>query len=177
VGEIAHMRLTIQESSATGTLVFTFDDLTSLNKLKFSLYEKGAEDQYVIHSECMGISDGHHVLVTVEYIQQQGLLVRMHDMLECKSVCRSLVRKENGDFACLPEDSALDLLMKEDFRHFIYEVTFVVNQEETENVMRNMQYLFREDQAMPRKSSRAMIEDFEQQKQIEALKRESAFKT
>ena len=112
----------------------------------------------------MVIADGHHVLATVEYIQQQGLLIRMHDMLECRSVSRSLVRKQNGDFASLPEDGALDLLMKEDFRHFIYEVTFVINKEETENVMRNMQYLFREDQQMPRKSSRAMIEDFEQQK-------------
>jgi|TARA_B110000285_G_C15030183_1_gene566311 hypothetical protein len=38
------MRLTIQESTTTSTLVFTFDDLTSLKKLKFSLYEKAADD-------------------------------------------------------------------------------------------------------------------------------------
>jgi hypothetical protein len=93
----------------------------------------------------MVISDGHHILVTVEYIQNQGLLIRMHDMLDCKSVSRSLIRKENGDFACLPDDTDLDLLMKEDqFRNFIYEITFVINKEETENVMRNMLY-FREE--------------------------------
>ena len=96
MGEITHMRLSIQESTKTNTLVFTFDDLTSLKKLKFSLYEKDAEDQYVVHSECMKITDGHHVLVTVEQIQQQGLLIRMHDMLECKSVYFSLMRKQNG---------------------------------------------------------------------------------
>lgn len=62
------MRLSIQESTKTKTLIFTFDDLTSLKKLKFSLYEKLQEDQYVIHSECMRISQGHHVLVTVEQI-------------------------------------------------------------------------------------------------------------
>lgn len=63
------MRLSIQESTKTSTLVFTFDDLTSLKKLKFSLYEKDSDDQYVMHSESMKISDGHHVLLTVEYIQ------------------------------------------------------------------------------------------------------------
>jgi len=66
VGEITHMRLSIQESTKTNTLVFTFDDLTSLKKLKFSLYEKDSDDQYVVHSECMKITDGHHVLVSVE---------------------------------------------------------------------------------------------------------------
>jgi hypothetical protein len=69
VGEITHMRLSIQESTKTRTLVFTFDDLTSLKKLKFSLYEKASDDQYVVHSECMRITDGHHVLVAVEQIQ------------------------------------------------------------------------------------------------------------
>ena len=38
------MRLSIQESSKTKTLVFVFDDLTSLKKLKFSLYQKAASD-------------------------------------------------------------------------------------------------------------------------------------
>lgn len=65
-----HMRLSIQESSKTKTLVFIFDDLTSLKKLKFSLYAKAAADQYVVHSECMRITDGHHVLVSVEQVQQ-----------------------------------------------------------------------------------------------------------
>jgi hypothetical protein len=44
VGEVTHMRLSIQESSKTKTLVFVFDDLTSLKKLKFSLYQKAASD-------------------------------------------------------------------------------------------------------------------------------------
>jgi len=46
--------------------VFTFDDLTTSKKFKFSLYEKQTDDQYIIHSECMKITDGHHMLVTVE---------------------------------------------------------------------------------------------------------------
>jgi hypothetical protein len=148
VGEITHMRLSIQEATKTRTLVFTFDDLTSLKKLKFSLYEKAADaDQYVVHSECMRITDGHHVLVSVEQIQQQGLLIKMYDMLECKSVNFSLLRKPNGQFTRLSEDSSLDILMKdkrggkpneedlEAFRNFIYELTFVVNKQANENLM------------------------------------------
>lgn len=60
------MRLSILESTKTETLIFSFDDLTSLKKLKFSLYQKDSEDHYVIHSECMKITDGHHVMVSVE---------------------------------------------------------------------------------------------------------------
>ena len=105
----------------------------------------------------MRITDGHHVLISVEQIQQQGLLIKMYDMLECKSINFSLLRKPNGQFTRLSEDSSLDLLMKdtrdgkphkedlEDFRNFIYELTFVVNKQANENLMHNMQYLFRED--------------------------------
>lgn len=76
-------------------------------------------------------------------------------MLECKSVNFSLLRKQNGQFTRLSEDSSLDLLMKDDFRNFIYELTFVVNKQANENWMQNMQYLFREDaQNIAKKSSR-----------------------
>ena len=66
-------------------------------------------------------------------------------MLECKSVSFSLLRKQNGQFTRLSEECTLDLLMKGDFRNFIYELTFVVNKQANENLMQNMQYLFRED--------------------------------
>jgi hypothetical protein len=69
----------------------------------------------------------------------------MYDMLECKSVNFSLLRKQNGQFTRLSEESSLDLLMKGDFRNFIYGLTFVVNKQANENLMQNMQYLFRED--------------------------------
>ena len=35
-------------------------------KLKFSLYTKDSDDHYVIHTECMKITDGHHVLISIE---------------------------------------------------------------------------------------------------------------
>ena len=141
------MRLQIQESTQTSTLVFTFDDLTSLKKIKFSLYQKDSDDHYVIHSECMKIQDNHSILITIEYIQQQGLLIRMHDILECVTADFSLFRKQNGHFTPLGEESTLDLLVKEDFRNFIYELTYVVDKEENENHMRNCQYIFKADTA------------------------------
>lgn len=49
----------------------------------------------------------------------------MFDMQECKSVSFSLIRKDNGQFTRLDQESSLDLLIKEDFRSFIYELTFV----------------------------------------------------
>ena len=67
--------------------------------------------------------------------------------------------------------------MKGDFRNFIYGLTFVVNKQANENLMQNMQYLFREDAShAAKKSSQQMMEDLEQKKQIESLKRENTFK-
>jgi hypothetical protein len=77
----------------------------------------------------------------------------MHDIIECKTTDFSLFRKQNGHFTRLSEESTLDLLMKEDFRSFIYELTYVVDKEENENQMRNCQYLFREEDSSAKKSS------------------------
>ena len=93
VGEVTHMRLFIKQSMKTSTLIFEIDDLTSLKKLKFSLYTKDSDDHYVIHTECMKITDGHHVLISIEQIQKEGLMIRMFDLLDCKAVTFSLLRK------------------------------------------------------------------------------------
>lgn len=112
LGEVTKMRLSILESTKTKTLLFSFDDLQSLKKLKFSLYEKEPGDQYVIHIECMKISDGHHVMISVEQIQEQGLLIRMYDLQDARSVYLALLRKQNGQYTRLADDSKLDLLMR-----------------------------------------------------------------
>ena len=44
LGVETKMRLSILESTKTKTLLFTFDDLVSLSKLKFSLYDKETAD-------------------------------------------------------------------------------------------------------------------------------------
>lgn len=59
----------------------------------------------------------------------------MHELLECKSVYFSLMRKENGQFARLDEESQLDLIIKDDFRNFIYDLTYIVNKMSNETLM------------------------------------------
>jgi len=77
----------------------------------------------------------------------------MYDLLECKSVSFSLLRKQNGQFSKLGDENTLDLLMKQDFRNFIYELTFICNKEQNELLMENMQYIFRDEQIINKKSS------------------------
>ena len=99
----------------------------------------------------------------------------MYDLLECKSVCFSLMRKENGQFSKLTEESTLDLLMKEDFRNFIYELTFVHNKQANEALMHNMSYLFNEENPV-KKTAQQQAEEEQQKKQMESLKRETNYK-
>ena len=47
----------------------------------------------MVHIECMKITDGHHVMVAVEQIQEQGLVIRMYDLAECEAVIFALIRK------------------------------------------------------------------------------------
>lgn len=69
VGNVTRMRLSILESMKSNTLVLSFDDMTSLKRIKFSIYKKNSNDQFVIHTECMKIADNHHVMICVELIQ------------------------------------------------------------------------------------------------------------
>ena len=81
-------------------------------------------------------------------------MIKMYDLLECKAVNFSLLRKQNGQFSKLNEDSTLDLLLNQDFRNFIYELTFVVNKTANESLMQTMQYLIRDaSQEAAKKSS------------------------
>jgi len=114
----------------------------------------------------MRISEGHHVLVSVEQIQQQGLLIKMYDLRECKAVSFSLLRKQNGQYSKLGEERTLDLLIKQDFRNFIYELTFVVDEQANENLMQSMRYLFRDStrDLTDKKQVQRLADDLDQQK-------------
>lgn len=174
------MRLSILESIKTNTLIFTFDDLTSLKKMKFSLYQKDVIEQYVIHTECMKIAPEHHLLVSVEQIQQQGLLIRMHDILECKSESFCLLKKQNGQFSRLPEESTQDLIFKEDFRYFICELAAQTDSQQSEMQMQRMQYLFSEEsKTIIKKKSSGIFEkaDMDQIKQLESQPRDAITKS
>ena len=106
------------------------------------------------------------MLVSVEQIQQQGLLIKMYDLRECKAVSFSLLRKQNGQYSKLGEERTLDLLIKQDFRNFIYELTFVVDEQANENLMQSMRYLFRDStrDLTDKKQVQRLADDLDQQK-------------
>jgi hypothetical protein len=68
LSEKVDLRIGIQKSMKTNTTLITFEDVATLKRIKFSLYQKDSPDQYVVHSECAEISESHHIMVTVEQI-------------------------------------------------------------------------------------------------------------
>ena len=66
------------------------------------------------------------ILVTCEKLQRDGLLVKVHDLKELASEEFFLVRKSNGQYSKLPKSAGLDLVIKEDFRNLIFDLTFAL---------------------------------------------------
>lgn len=97
----------------------------------------------------------------------------MFDLLECKAVTFSLLRKQNGQYTRLPDDSQVDIMMRQEFRNFIYELQLHANKQANENVIRSYQFLFRQEVQNAKKSTRAMALENEQKKQVESKKRDS----
>ena len=66
LGNNTRLRLSILESMKSSTLLITFDDMISLKKIKFSIYKKNTNDQFVMHIECMKIDENHFIMISVE---------------------------------------------------------------------------------------------------------------
>lgn len=70
----------------------------------------------------------------------------------------------------------MDLLIKDDFRSFIYRLTFETDKNANEQLMHHMQNVFMDDnQLANKKSSRQLLDDMEQKKQQE-IQREQTLK-
>jgi len=54
------------------------------------------KSQYIIHSEVIAVGKDHLVMVCVERIQNDGFLVKLHDLKMITSDEFYLVRKSNG---------------------------------------------------------------------------------
>lgn len=62
----------------------------------------------------------------------------------------------------MTEDSNMDLLIKDDFRSFIYRLTFETDKIANEQLMHHMQNVFLDDnQQAHKKSSRQLLDDME----------------
>lgn len=88
----------------------------------------------------------------------------MFDLLECKTARFSLLRKRDGQYSKLSEESVLDLVEKQEFRGFLYELTFVADPQANENLMMSMQYLFRGEGSVAQRSGRQAELELEQKK-------------
>ena len=77
-----------------------------------------------MHSECIQIKQEHLVLVCVERIQNDGLLVKMHDLKLMTSDEFFLVRKSNGHLTRLNTNQNLALTYTEEFRNMVFELSF-----------------------------------------------------
>jgi len=65
------------------------------------------------------------ILISVERIQNDGLLVKLHDTKYLASDQFYLIRKSNGHLTRLNLDANLDLVYKPEFRDMVYHLAFV----------------------------------------------------
>ena len=76
------------------------DDTQSIGVEQFEQRMQGIngqpKSQYIIHSEVIIVGKDHLVMVCVERIQNDGFLVKLHDLKQITSDEFYLVRKPNG---------------------------------------------------------------------------------
>lgn len=63
-------------------------------------------------------------MVCVEKIQNDGLLVKLHDLKYLTSDEFYLVRKSNGHYARLNTSENISLVYREEFRNLVYDLAF-----------------------------------------------------
>jgi hypothetical protein len=62
----------------------------------------------------------HIILVSVERIQNDGLLIKLHDTKFLASDQFYLIRKTNGHLTRVNLDATIDLIYEPEFRHMVY---------------------------------------------------------
>lgn len=69
------------------------------------MLDSSLRERYVLHTECVKFSisetEEHLMLLTFERFQEDGFLVKMHDMKFAASEELFLVKKSNGQYARL----------------------------------------------------------------------------
>lgn len=82
------------------------------------------KSQYIIHSEVISVGKEHLVMVCVERIQNDGFLVKLHDLKMITSDEFYLIRKSNGHLTRFNLSQNLQLMYQEDFRNLIFDLAF-----------------------------------------------------
>ena len=151
VSDAVSMNVLVQESTKQKVLMLDFEDTNSGKTVKFCLFTQDEpsinatlsrdqssseskekleapdnmpKDHYLVHTECLFLQKDHMILISVEKVQDEGLLVKMHDLLYLTSEEFYLVRKSNGHFTRLNAKLGEALEFKEDFRNLVVDLTF-----------------------------------------------------
>lgn len=66
-------------------------------------------------------------MISAEKLKSDGFLIKMHDLKDLASEEFFLIRKTNGNFTRLNRSAGLDLIIKEDFRNMIFDLTFAIS--------------------------------------------------
>jgi len=96
------------------------------------------KSHYVIHSEVITVGRDHLVMVSVERIQNDGFLVKLHDLKMITSDEFYLVRKSNGQLTRFNLSQSLQLMYQEDFRNLIFDLIFCQQTQGHELMLQNL---------------------------------------
>lgn len=100
MGKGLELKVKIDEGQRSGALVFTFEEIRTKDKSQICMLESHLRDRYIIHSECVkftiGENEDHLMLLTFERFQEDGFLIKMHDMKYAASEEFFIVKKSNG---------------------------------------------------------------------------------
>ena len=94
----------------------------------------------MIHTEVLKISDMHSVLISMEKVQKDGLFIKMHNLKDLESKEFFLVKKSNQAYSKLERHAGIDLIQREDFRSFVYDLTFASNIPSKDVLMANVAF-------------------------------------
>ena len=75
-----------------------------------ALFEQAYDGSFLIHSECLKISDSKTVLISIEKLQKDGMFVKIHNLKDLESKEFFLVKKSNSAYCKLEKNAGLDLI-------------------------------------------------------------------
>eukprot|EP00347_Sterkiella_histriomuscorum_P013376 403364949 len=127
VGKHLEFKVMIQYGKNSQSMVISFEEIISKVRLQMALFQQAYDGSFLIHSECLKISDSKTVLISIEKFQKDGMFVKIHNLKDLESKEFFLVKKSNSAYCKLEKNAGLDLIQKEDFRSLIYDLTFASN--------------------------------------------------
>lgn len=136
VGRQFEVKIKIDEGQKSGTVIFTFEEIRTKDKCQVCMLETHLRDRYVIHSECVKFKiseeEEHMLILTFEKFQQDGLLIKMHDMKSAVSEEIFIVKKSNGQYAKLTRSAGIEAVLSngkehEQLRNLIFDLTFTLS--------------------------------------------------